>query len=140
RGDTMSDAAPPRPEPTSPRIEGGRRRSRHNARIHGLTATLPDGAEEAALMQEVADRWIAQIGAETHAEEALIRSSAVAYVRLERCRKAEEAILGTNAQEAVGRWEKKKRHAARRKAQDLDTDPSNTVADLEGSSFGCEWL
>ena len=40
------------PRTLGPRTEAGKRRSRRNARIHGLTANLPDGAEEAALMQQ----------------------------------------------------------------------------------------
>ena len=30
--------------------------------------------------------------------------------------------------------------AARRKAQDLEKDPGGTVADLEATAFGCDWL
>jgi hypothetical protein len=91
-------------------------------------------------MQGFADRWTAQLGADTEAEEALIRGSALAYARLERCRKVEEATLSQAARDAVDRWEKKQRHAARRLAQNLSRDPMNTVLDLESTSFGCEWL
>ncbi|WP_169979130.1 hypothetical protein [Tautonia rosea] len=137
----MSDtASPPPPHSSGPRTASGSPRSRQNARIHGLTATLPESDTEAALMQAFADRWTAQLGADTEAEEALIRASAVAYARLERCRKVEEQTLAEASREAVSRWEKTQQHAVRRKAQDLSRDPSNTLADLEASSFGCEWL
>ena len=45
-----------------------------------------------------------------------------------------------DAIEAVRRWEAKRRHRVRRMAQDLKDDPVNVVADLEASSFGCDWL
>uniref|UniRef100_UPI001260B0C5 hypothetical protein n=1 Tax=Tautonia marina TaxID=2653855 RepID=UPI001260B0C5 len=128
------------PRPSEPRSERGTRRSRHNARRHGLTAQLPDGAAEAALMQAFADRWTKQLGADTEAEEALIRASALAYARLERCRTVEEATLAQSSRDAVDRWEKQQRHAVRRLAQNLSRDPMNTVLDLESTSFGCEWL
>ncbi|MEW4571530.1 hypothetical protein AB1L88_26965, partial [Tautonia sp. JC769] len=52
----------------------------------------------------------------------------------------EEASLGAASRKAVARWETTQRHRVRRLAQDLKNDPINTVADLEGTSFGCEWL
>ncbi|WP_169972676.1 hypothetical protein [Tautonia rosea] len=140
----------PTPIPTEPdrnpssrsgtRTEAGRRRSRLNAKKHGLTAALPDGEAEAALMQSFADRWVSQIGADTEAEEALIRSSAVAYARLERCRKVEEETLKDTGRKAIAAWEKQRQRATRKVAQGLSNDPSNTLADLEADSFGCEWL
>ena len=45
-----------------------------------------------------------------------------------------------DAIEAVRRWEAKQRHRVRRRAQDLKDDPVNVAADLEASSFGCDWL
>jgi hypothetical protein len=101
---------------------------------------LPDGEAEIALMNTFADTWTQQLGCDNDAEEALIRSSALAYARLERCRKAEDAALADSARKAVERWQKAKQHAVRKLAQGLAQDPSNTVADLEASSFGCEWL
>ncbi|RUL82343.1 hypothetical protein [Tautonia sociabilis] len=137
---TIADP-PSAPNPGDPtRDRFGRLRSRHNARTHGLTAALPDGEAEAAAMQAFADRWAAQLGSEVEAEEALIRAAAVAYARFERCRKAEEAALRDASRLAVERWERRKRHAVRRKAQDLARDPIAIVAELETSSFGCEWL
>ncbi|WP_152053191.1 hypothetical protein [Tautonia marina] len=131
------------PQPTSksgPRTEAGRRRSRLNAKKHGLTAALPDGEAEAALMQGFSDRWVAQLGADTEAEEAIIRASAVAYARLERCRKVEEATVKDAGRRAIDAWEKRRQRGARKVAQGLAKDPSNTLADLEADSFGCEWL
>ncbi|MEW4570452.1 hypothetical protein AB1L88_21510 [Tautonia sp. JC769] len=133
----------PRPDPapqSGPRTEAGRRRSRLNAKKHGLTAALPDGAAEAALMQGFADRWAAQLGSDTEAEEAIIRASAVAYARFERCRKVEDATLLDAGRRAIAAWEKRRQRAARKVAQGLAADPSNTLADLEADSFGCEWL
>ena len=51
-----------------------------------------------------------------------------------------ETAMEGDAVEAVRRWEAKQRHRVRRKAQDLKDDPVNVVADLEASSFGCDWL
>ncbi|WP_152054240.1 hypothetical protein [Tautonia marina] len=133
------DSSRPQRSP-GPRTDRGKRRSRQNARRHGMTAALPIGDDEAKLMQDFADRWTRQLGADTEAEEALIRASAVAYARFERCRKVEEASLGDATRKAVARWEAKQRHRVRSLAQNLNYDPINTVADLEATSFGCEWL
>ncbi|MEW4570028.1 hypothetical protein AB1L88_19355 [Tautonia sp. JC769] len=137
------DPSEPRPSPRrspGPRSLDALRKTRQNALSHGLTATLPDGEAEIALMKSFADTWTQQLGCDNDAEEALIRSSALAYARLERCRKAEEAALAESSRLALEHWQKSKQQAARKLAQGLSADPSNTVADLEASSFGCEWL
>ncbi|WP_152049524.1 hypothetical protein [Tautonia marina] len=133
------------PQPAPRRSRGPRSldalaKTRRNALRHGLTATLPDGEAELRAMNDFAETWTRQLGCDNDAEEALIRSSALAYARLERCRKAEEAALTDSARKAVERWQKVRRHAVRKLGQSLPHDPANTVADLEASSFGCEWL
>ncbi|WP_169977266.1 hypothetical protein [Tautonia rosea] len=142
----MSAPHDPIPHPHSPRRSPGPRsadalnRTRQNARRHGLTASLPDTEAEIALMNTFSETWTRQLGSDNDPEEALIRSAALAYARLERCRKAEESALADSTRKAVERWQKARRHAVRKLAQALPHDPSNTVADLETSSFGCDWL
>ncbi|QDV34520.1 hypothetical protein [Tautonia plasticadhaerens] len=139
-----ADDAAHQPQPSRSnardRSPSSRLRSRHNARLHGLTAALPDSEAEAAAMQGFADRWADELRPEVEAEGALIRASAAAFARLERCRVAEDAALEEASRDAVRRWARRKQHAARRKAQDLRADPVNVAADLQSCSFGCEWL
>ena len=65
----------------------------------------------------MADRWATELAPQSEAEEAIIRASADAFARVERARRAEEGALDSASRAAVGRWEKKRRHAARRTAQ-----------------------
>ena len=74
------------------------------------------------------------------AGEALIRTAASAFLRAERCRKAIDDAKADATAATIDRWREKRRHAMRRKAQDLKADPFNTVTDLKAEGFGCEWL
>ena len=61
-------------------------------------------------------------------------------MNLDRLDAAREETLADTAKSAVKRWEKQQQARARRKAQDLERDPVNTLFDLEASAFGCDWL
>src|SRR5690606_18954646 len=111
-----------------------------NAVTHGLTARRPLCEQEAAHLRIVVDTWTTEHMPETEAEEALLRASAVEYVRYLRCVQAEEAQLGPNARTALAEWEEKRRHAIRRKAQDLKADPARVAAELLESAFGIDWM
>ena len=67
----------------------------------------------------------------------VVRRAAVASVTLDRLDEAREETREDVARTAVRQWERKKQHAARRKAQDLEQDPAGVVAELEASAFGC---
>lgn len=111
-----------------------------NATTHGLTARRPISEEEAERMTLIVQHWTAKHRPETEPEEALIQSAAVEYVRYLRCVDAEERRLTPAVREALDRWQEKRRHAVRRKAQELRADPEGTVAALGESAFGIDWM
>ena len=125
---------------TGPRTEEGKARSRRNGLRHGFAAEVlvPEG-DRAKYEAELA-RWEREAGPSNVVEEHLIRRAAVGSVTLDRIEAAREESRETSAREAVAGWERRKQAMARRKAQDLQRDPSNTVQDLEATAFGCDWL
>ena len=125
---------------TGPRTEEGKARSRRNGLRHGFAAEVlvPEG-DRAKYEAELA-RWEREAGPSNVVEEHLIRRAAVGSVNLDRIEAAREQAREASAREAVAGWERRKQAMARRKAQDLQRDPSNTVLDLEATAFGCDWL
>ena len=125
---------------TGPRTEEGKARSRRNGLRHGFAAEVlvPEG-DRAKYEAELA-RWEREAGPSNVVEEHLIRRAAVGSVTLDRIEAAREETREASAREAVADWERRKQAMARRKAQDLQRDPSNTVQDLEATAFGCDWL
>ena len=125
---------------TGPRTEEGKARSRRNGLRHGFAAEVlvPEG-DRARYEVELA-RWEREAGPSNVVEEHLIRRAAVGSVKLDRIETAREESREASARAAVEGWERRKQAMARRKAQDLQRDPSNTVLDLEATAFGCDWL
>ena len=125
---------------TGPRTEEGKERSRRNGLRHGFAAEVlvPEG-DRAKYEAELA-RWEREAGPSNVVEEHLIRRAAVGSVNLDRIEEARQESRESTACEAVECWERRKRASARRKAQELSRDPSNTVQDLEATAFGCDWL
>src|SRR5690606_37050434 len=115
-------------------------RSRANGLRHGLAAeVLVPETERDAYHATMARREV-EAGPSDVVDGQLGRRAAVASVPLGRLDEAREETREDDAREAVRLWERKKQHAARRKAQDLEKDPTNVVADLEATAFGCDWL
>src|SRR5690606_16269874 len=110
-----------------------------NAVTHGLTARRPLCEEEAERLRIIAAEWTTRHLPETEIEEAILQAAAVEYVRYTRCVQADEAQLAPNARAALDEWEEKRRHAIRRKAQDLAKDPARIAAELRESAFGLDW-
>ncbi|QDV36867.1 hypothetical protein [Tautonia plasticadhaerens] len=135
----MSAPTDPAP-PAGPWTDEGRRDPGTNAITHGLTARRPLCEEEAERMALLVERWTAKHLPETEPEEALIQSAAVEYTRYLRCVDAEERRLSPAIREALDQWQEKRRHAVRRKAQELRSDPEGTVAALGESAFGIDWM
>jgi hypothetical protein len=125
---------------TGPRTDSGKLVSSANATSHGLTARRPLCEEEAERMLLIVQKWTLKHMPETEPEEALIQSAAIEYVRYLRCVDAEERRLGPASRAALDAWEEKRRHAVRRRGQDLERDPEGVVADLLGSAFGIDWM
>ena len=105
-----------------------------------MAAVVVVPEEETAALEAARAEWNRQIRPDDVAEESLVEQMATADVRMKRCARVAEAAMEGDAIEAVRSWEAKRRHRVRRQAQDLKDDPVNVVADLEASSFGCDWL
>jgi hypothetical protein len=125
---------------TGPSSKAGKERSRRNALKHGMAAEVLVPEEDRARLDAAMARWTREMGPDNVVEEHLVRRAAVASVTLDRMDEAREDARQDTAREAVRLWERKQQAIARRKAQDLEKDPFNTVVDLEGSAFGCDWL
>ena len=125
---------------TGPKSNEGKEKSRRNGWKHGMAAVVVVPEEETAAFEAARAEWNRQIKPDDIAEESLVEQMATADVRMKRCARVAEAAMEGDAIEAVRRWEAKRRHRVRRQVQDLKDDPVNVVADLEASSFGCDWL
>ena len=125
---------------TGPKSIYSKEKSRQNSLKHGLSAVVVVPQEDQEALEASIAVWTEQLRPVDVAEEALVHQIATADVRMRRCATIAETALEGDAIAAVRRWEAKRRHAIRRKAQDLKDDPVNVVADLEASSFGCDWL
>ncbi|CAN5622102.1 hypothetical protein BH23PLA1_BH23PLA1_01660 [soil metagenome] len=118
----------------------GKANSRANALVHGLRAEIlvPD-SEKFALDARLAklDIELSPVG---EVEQKFVHRVGLAFLKLDRCERAEQSALETNAQKAVADWEKAQRHAVRRRAQDLRHDPAEIADDLRSCGFGIDWM
>ena len=76
---------------------------RHNARTHGLTASIAADEAERVALEQAAARFAREMGPDFCIEDALVRRAAVADVRLQRCERAQELALASNSRAAVRR-------------------------------------
>ncbi|QDV33566.1 hypothetical protein [Tautonia plasticadhaerens] len=125
---------------TGPRTAEGKLRSRRNGLVHGLAAQVVVPEEDRAAFEAQLARWDREMGPANVVERHLARRAAACSVKLDRIERAREQTRREAALKALAGWEKRRQARARRKAQDLVKDPSNTVLDLEGTAFGCDWL
>ena len=125
---------------TGPKSAEGKEKSRRNGWKHGMAAVVVVPEEETKALDLAVAGWTEQVGPGDVVEASLVHQMAAADVRMRRCAQINESAMEGDAVEAVRRWEAKQRHRVRRKAQDLKHDPVNVVADLEASSFGCDWM
>ena len=125
---------------TGPRTAEGKQRSRRNGLRHGMACEVVVPEEDQQAYRAAMARWHKESGPDNVVEDHLVRRAAVGSVTLDRLDRAWEQTRADSAREAARRWESGQQHRARRKAQDLDRDPSNTVLDLEATAFGCDWL
>lgn len=124
---------------TGPITDDGKRASSANATTHGLTAKRLLCDEERERMQVIVASWTAKAFPETAAEEALVASAAIEYVRYLRCVDAEEARLKPATRDALRDWKEKRQHAVRRRGQDLKTHPE-IIDEFYESAFGIDWM
>ena len=125
---------------TGPKSSEGKEKSRRNGYKNGMAAVVVVPVEEAKALEVAIAAWSKQIAPADLAEEALVHQMATADVRMRRCATIAENAMEGDAIAAVRRWENKRCHSIRRKAQDLKKRPAVTVDELEASSFGCDWL
>ncbi|WP_152050693.1 hypothetical protein [Tautonia marina] len=111
-----------------------------NAITHGLTAKRPLSEQERERMEVIVAQWTTKAFPETPPEEALIASAAIEYVRYLRCVDAEEARLKSGTRQALKDWQEQRRHAVRRKAQDLKNNPDTVIDEYYESAFGIDWM
>ena len=111
-----------------------------NAVRHGLTAEQPLNLDESRRLAELTAMWARKLGVADMAERLVAHRIAVSILKLERCEAADRAVVGPNVEAALRDWERERRHAVRRRAQELADDPAGTVRTLRGSAFGCDWL
>jgi hypothetical protein len=114
--------------------------SKFNALTHGLTAKIPLDPEEFTLQARAVKTWLDELGSICEPETALIAGSAEAFVRRDRCNRAEAAALKISHAENQRNWIKRQRQSVRKLAQSLKTNPTQTIEALEETSYGCEWL
>jgi hypothetical protein len=126
--------------PSGPNGPGTHASPGANAITHGLTAKRPLSEEEYDRMQVIVAQWTTKSFPETPPEEALVASAAIEYVRYLRCVDAEEARLKTGTRQALKDWQEQRRHAFRRKAQDLRTSPDTVIDEFYESAFGIDWM
>ena len=111
-----------------------------NAVRHGLTAEQPLDLDESRRLAGLTAMWAVKLGVADMAERLVAHRIAVSILKLERCEAADRAVVGPNVEAALRDWERERRHAVRRRAQELADDPAGTVRTLRGSAFGCDWL
>jgi hypothetical protein len=96
--------------------------------------------KETALLDNTAKAWIEELGPSCGLEAEIIQAIATAAVRMNRCSRVESAAMPAAIREAKRRHVERRQHRVRKLAQDLATDPANTLKKLEQSSYGCDWL
>jgi len=128
---------------TGPKTAEGKARSRANALKHGMAGSgvvLPE--EDRARWEERADSWAEELGAVDKLGRFLAGRAALASVRLDRCVRAETAVLEERRRIALDRWgvERERRAQITHHAARWAHEPAETVAGLEATARGCEWL
>ncbi|WP_169977430.1 hypothetical protein [Tautonia rosea] len=125
---------------TGPKTVEGKARSRRNGLTHGLAAQVVVPDDFGLDLERALQRWEREAGPDNVVEQHLVRRAAVASVTLDRLDNARESTRLDSARDAVQSWERRRQARARRKGQNLPRDPVGTVADLEATAFGCDWL
>ena len=111
-----------------------------NAMTHGYRAekfALPDEAEIVAAMTR---DWIDAYQPDTPGRIALMDRAILAHVQLLRGAKAELGNLSQQILEAVPGWVQAQEDEVDRIADEIHTNPRNSVFVLKRTALGCRWL
>jgi len=126
---------------TGPRTTEGKAHSRRNALKHGLAGegdVLPVADE--ALFAERLHLWTIDARPQGDIEQYLVASAALASVRLDRCAHHEFAVMTRKRRRATQRWETRQARKLNKLLDQWDKEPDETLAHLQESILGCDWL
>lgn len=126
---------------TGPRTEEGKARSRANGQRHGLAGAgevVP--GDDAGLVEQRMETWRARYAPADDAEEWLLRQVAVNSVKLDRCRREEDAHDAHQSLRARLCWDDDRRRDAEELGARLAKDPARVRRRLEETPQGAEWL
>jgi hypothetical protein len=118
----------------------GQSRSRLNAVKHGLRAETVVPPDDLEAMQRQRSAWVDDLRPVGPAQTWMVTHAAASALRVDRCLEIETAALGKRVRKAVADWTKTRRARVRKRATQLESDPAGTVARLQESAFGCDWL
>jgi len=128
---------------SGPKTAEGKARSRANALKHGMAGSgvvLPE--DDRARWEHRAAAWAQELDAEDESGRFLAGRAALASVRLDRCVRAETAVLEERRALALEKWgvDRERRAQITHHAERWAHEPAETVAGLEATARGCEWL
>lgn len=126
---------------TGPKTAEGKKRSRANALKHGLTGSgVVLAEEEERTLPEEVEKWSAELNPENEVDRVLVETLVLSVRKLRRAETMDISMRVEQARRAESAWELDRRAAAAKIASKLHKAPSETVAALEDTPQGCDWL
>ena len=124
-----------------PVTEAGKNTCRENAVKHGLSGAgvaLP--AHMRAAVEEIVADWLRDFPPRSAYEGKLVRTMAVAMVRIEEGDARLLEFEAVRRQELTNSWDEIRADAAAALGEKLEKKPDRTVFQLRQTSHGCAWL
>ena len=126
---------------TGPKTVAGKNRSRENALKHGLTGEAIVLVEEDELdLEDEVEKWAEELHPNSDIERGLVKNLVVASRRLDRLQKMDSTMRIEQARRARGSWDQDRRAEVAKIAAKLAKSPFETVARLEQTPQGCDWM
>lgn len=123
-----------------PRTPEGKARSRRNALKHGLRAEECFLNDLKGQQEQLLEGLLDEIQPQTIAERFYVGRAALAMARVEVATHKIEVAAEHRAQKTLKTWMTRERAKVRKAAQNLAQSPLETVAQLESTVFGIEWM